>query len=89
MKLVQNNDDIEQLRGVMIQDKGARVFRTLKNVEMDILGEIRLIPEVRVSYVRNADRTISRCISIDEYQRISDEIHQALRKKRRVYANLG
>lgn len=89
MKLVQNNQDIEQLRSDMLQDKGVRVYRTLKNVEMDILGEIRLIPEVRVSYVRNGDGTISRCISIDEYQRIADEIHQELRRKRRVYANLG
>lgn len=89
MKLIQNNAEIEQLRSEMIQDKGVRIYKTLKNVEMDILGEIRLIPEVRVSYVKNYDGTIDRCISIDEYQRISDDIHQELRKRRRVYANLG
>jgi len=89
MKLIQNNAEIEQLRSEMIQDKGVRIYKTLKNVEMDILGEIRVIPEVRVSYVKNYDGTIDRCISIDEYQRIFDEIHQELRKRRRVYANLG
>lgn len=85
------NQDLEvsTFRSDMIQDRGIRVYQTLKDVEMDILGEVRLIPEVRVSYVKNADGSISRCISFDEYQRISDEIHRKLRAKRRVYANLG
>jgi hypothetical protein len=69
----------------MIQDKGIRVYQTLKDVEMDILGEIRVISEVRVSYTVDGNGKVSRCISFEEYNRIADEIHRMLRAKRRVY----
>lgn len=77
--------DDETFGSDMIQDKSIRVYQTLKNVEMDILGEIRLIPEVRVSYVRDGNGKVSRCISFEEWNRIADDIHRELRAKRKVY----
>lgn len=68
-----------------MSDNSKRVYQTLKDVKMDILGEIRIISEVRVSYTKNSKGEISRCISFDEMTRISDEIHRELRAKRRVY----
>lgn len=64
--------------------KSDRIYRTLKNVKMDILGEIRTIEEVRVSYIMS-EGGLTRCISFEEYGRIADEIHRQLRNKRRVY----
>jgi len=83
-----NNKDFEvtTFRSSMIQDKGIRVYQTLQDVEMDILGDIRTIKEMRVSYVKNANNTVSRCISFQEYNRIADEIHQELRRQRKVYS---
>jgi hypothetical protein len=75
----------ETYRSGMIQDKSIRVYQTLKDVKMDILGEIRVIPEVRVSYVMDGNGAVSRCISFEEYNRIADDIHRMLRAKRRVY----
>jgi hypothetical protein len=66
-----------------------RVRVTHENIEMDILGEIRPIREVRVSYVKNANGTVSRCMSFDEYNRIADDIHRMLRAKRKVYSERG
>ena len=63
-----------------------RINQTLENVEMDILGDIRPIREARVSYVKNADNTVSRCMSFSEYNRIADDIHRMLRAKRKVYS---
>lgn len=68
-----------------MQDKGIRVEQVLKDVKMDILGKIRTIAEVKVSYTKNGNGTISRCISFEEYNRIADQIHRELRAKRRVY----
>ncbi len=79
------HNEIDQFRSGMIQDRGIRVYQTLKDVKMDILGEIRDIPEVRVSYTKDGQGKISRCISFEEWNRISDEIHRQLRAKRRVY----
>ena len=78
-------DSNEQFRSGMIQDKGIRVYQTLKDVKMDILGEIRDIAEVRVSYTKDGQGKVNRCISFEEYNRIADEIHRQLRAKRRVY----
>lgn len=84
---MRNKDyEVDTFRSDMIQDKGIRVYQTLENVKMDILGDIREIPSVKVSYTRNADGTISRCISFQEYNRIADEIHRQLRAKRKVYS---
>lgn len=69
--------------------KRERIFVTHENIEMDILGDIRPIREARVSYVRNADNTISRCMSFDEYNKIGDEIHRQLRARRKVYSERG
>lgn len=69
----------------MIQDKGIRVYQTLKDVQMDILGEIRTIPEVRVSYTVDGQGRVHRCMSFEEYNRIADDIHRELRAKRKVY----
>lgn len=63
-----------------------RINVTHNDIEMDILGDVRPIREARVSYVKNADGTVSRCMSFDEYNRISDEIHRMLRAKRKVYS---
>jgi hypothetical protein len=63
-----------------------RVSVTHNDVEMDILGDIRPIREARVSYVKNADGTVSRCMSFDEYNRIADDIHRMLRARRKVYS---
>lgn len=65
----------------MIQDKGIRVYQVFKNVQMDILGEIRTIAEVRVSFTNDGKL----CLSFDEYNRIMWSIHQELKRKRRVY----
>lgn len=65
--------------------RGDRIPVTHENVEMDILGDIRLLNEVKVSYVKNADNTVSRCMSFDEYNKLSDEIHRQLRARRKVY----
>ena len=65
---------------------GDRVTRVLKNVQMDILGAIRTIPEVKVSYTRNADGSYARCISFEEFNKIADDIHRQLRAQRRVYS---
>ena len=65
----------------MAQDKTLRVFHTLKDVKMNILGDVRTIPEVRVSY----DVDGHMYLSFDEHNRIADDIHQQLRKQRRVY----
>jgi len=78
-------DLTETLRRGMIQDRTVRVYQTLKDVKMEILGEVRVIPEVRVSYVMDDNGKVSRCISFEEYNRIADEIHRMLRAKRRVY----
>lgn len=67
------------------QDRYARVYQTLKDVKMDILGEIRTIPEVKVSYTTDSNGGVHRCISFDEYSRIAEDIHQQLRHKRKVY----
>lgn len=84
---MRNKDyEVETFRSDMIQDKGIRVYQTLENVEMDILGAIRVIPSIKVSYTRNADGTVSRCISFQEYNRVADEIHRQLRAKRKVYS---
>jgi hypothetical protein len=84
---MQNKDfEVTTFRSDMIQDKGIRAYQTLHDVEMDILGAVRKIKEVRVSYTRNADGTVSRCLSFDEYQRIADEIHRELRRQRKVYS---
>lgn len=69
--------------------RAERINRTLNNVDMDILGEIRPIREARVSYVKNANGTVSRCMAFDEYNRIGDEIHRQLRAKRKVYSERG
>lgn len=69
-----------------MQDRGIRVNITHEDVKMDILGDIRDIPAVKVSYVKNADGTVSRCMSFQEYNRIADEIHRQLRAKRKVYS---
>ena len=69
----------------MIQDKGIRVKVTLKDVQMDILGEIRTIPEVNVTYTKDGLGRIDRCMSFDEYNRIADDIHRELRRRRKVY----
>lgn len=69
----------------MFQDKGVRVQQVLKDVQMDILGEIRTIPEVKVTYTKDGNGNISRCISLEEYNRIADDIHRELRAKRKVY----
>ena len=63
-----------------------RINKTLKNVKMDILGALRTIPEVKVSYTQNANGSITRCISLEEYNRIADEIHRMLRAQRKVYS---
>lgn len=68
-----------------ILEKRSRVFQTLKDVQMDILGEMRTIPEIRVSYTKDGEGRINRCISFDEWNRISDEIHRELRERRKVY----
>lgn len=65
----------------MIQDKGIRVYQTLKDVQMDILGEVRTIAEVRVSYTSDGKMSIS----FDEYNRIAWQVHEELRRKRKVY----
>lgn len=69
----------------MIQDKGVRIYQTLKDVEVDILGEARLIPELKVSYTMDGDGKVSRCISFEEWNKISDDINRMLRARRRVY----
>lgn len=79
------NNKIDQFKNGMIQDKGIRVYQTLQNVQMHILGEVRTISEVKVSYTRDGRGNVSRCISFEEWNRISDEIHRQLRAKRRVY----
>lgn len=66
-------------------EKGQRIYKTLKDVEMDILGDIRKISEVKVSYTRDSQGKVQRCMSFDEYNRISDDIHHELKHKRRVY----
>jgi hypothetical protein len=63
-----------------------RVTVTHNDIEMDILGDIRPIREAKVSYVKNADGTVSRCMSFDEYNKIADDIHRMLRAKRKVYS---
>jgi len=63
-----------------------RITRTLKNAKMDILGSLRTIPEVKVSYTQNVSGSITRCISLEEYNRIADEIHRILRAQRKVYS---
>ena len=63
-----------------------RINVTHENIEMDILGDIRPIRQARVSYVKNADGTVSRCMSFDEYNSIADDIHRMLRAKRKVYS---
>lgn len=70
----------------MSNSRTDRIEKTLKNVQMDILGAIRTIPEVKVSYTKNRDGSYSRCISLGEYNRIADEIHRQLRAQRRVYS---
>jgi hypothetical protein len=67
-------------------DHGPRFKKTFKDVEMDILGDIRLIEELTIEFVRNADGTYSRTMSFQEHARIADEIHRQLRAKRRVYS---
>jgi hypothetical protein len=67
-------------------EKRERMYVTHENIEMDILGDIRPIREARVSYVKNADNTVSRCMSFDEFNKIGDEIHRQLRAKRKVYS---
>jgi len=69
----------------MSQDRSERFYRTLKDVEMHILGEVRVIPEVKVSYTKDANGNYNRCISFQEYNRIADEVHRMLRSRRRVY----
>ena len=80
-----NNTIDEEFKSGMIQDNGLRVLQTLKDVQMDILGKIRTIPEVRVSYTKDGNGNVQRCISFEEYNRIADEIHRELRAQRRVY----
>ncbi len=69
-----------------MQDKGIRVNVTHEDVQMDILGDIRTVPTAKVSYVKEANGKISRCMSFQEYNRIADEIHRQLRAKRKVYS---
>lgn len=68
----------------MVQDKGIRVWQTLKNVKMFILGEVREVAEVKVSFTHDGQWSIT----FDEYNRIAGVIHEELRKKRKVYAEL-
>lgn len=79
------HNTIEEFRSDMIQDKGIGVYQTLKNVQMDILGEIRTVAEARVSYTRDGDGKVHRCMSFEEYNRIANVIHQELRARRKVY----
>ena len=65
----------------MTKDKTVRTHQTLKDVKMNILGDVRTIAEVKVSY----DVDGRMYLSFDEHNRIADEIHQALRRQRRVY----
>jgi hypothetical protein len=78
--------EVTTFRSDMIQDRGIRVTQTLHDVEMDILGAVRKIKEVRVSYTKNDDGTVSRCMSFQEYNRIADDIHRELRRQRKVYS---
>lgn len=68
-----------------MQDKGIRVNVTHEDVKMDILGDVRNVT-AKVSYVKEANGKISRCMSFQEYNRIADVIHHELRAKRRVYS---
>jgi len=65
-----------------MQDRGLRVWQTFKDVKMHILGEIREVAEVRLSFTHDGRWSIS----FDEYNRIADVIHHQLRRKRKVYA---
>ena len=65
----------------MTKDKTVRTHQTLKDVKMNILGDVRTIAEVKVSY----DVDGRMYLSFDEHNRIADEIHQTLRRQRRVY----
>jgi len=69
-----------------MQDKGIRVQVTHEDVQMDILGDIRTIASVKVSYTKEANGKVTRSMSFQEYNRIADEIHRQLRAKRRVYS---
>ena len=69
----------------MAQDRSSRVYQTLKDVEMFVLGAVRVIPEVKVSYTLNAKGGTDMNISFQEYNRIADDVHRMLRNKRRVY----
>ncbi len=56
------------------------VKKKFKDVEMDILGKVRLIPELELTL--NADGTVT--MSFDEYNRIANDIHMKLRTQRRM-----
>jgi len=54
--------------------------KKFKDVKMDILGKVRKVDEIELTL--NIDGTVS--LSFDEYNRISNEIHMRLRRKRNV-----
>lgn len=71
---------------VVVEANPNRVHVTHENVQMDILGDIRPIQSVKVSYTKSGDGKVQRCMSFQEYGRIADEVHRMLRAKRRVYS---
>lgn len=52
----------------------------LENQEMEILGDIRTIPEVNVTITGDGRMNMS----FDEYHRIADWVHEELKRKRKV-----
>ncbi len=66
------------VRGKM--QKGQFVKKKFKDMKMDILGKMRVIPELELTL--NADGAVT--MSFDEYNRIANNIHETLREQRKV-----
>lgn len=62
-------------------DPRNRIYKTFKNLRIEILGEIRTIPEVKLTLVPMEGKW---SMSFDEYNRIANDIHLELKKKRKV-----
>ena len=62
-------------------DPYRRVTKKFQNKKMFILGEYRVIPEITMSITPRDKRW---ALSFDEYNRICDDIHEELKRKRKV-----
>ena len=77
---MKNSNENQESTPVQEIKKSDRFRQTLTDHKIEILGDIREIPEIHIT--RDAQGRV--CMSFDEYRRIEEYVHWQLKKRRKV-----